>query len=89
MNWYRFKIELTFWAIKTALSVFTMLTLATVYEQTKRTPFNSVRWTSGDQLLGEHLWLAPAAALTMLTLMWIMFLCAFCAMRSSARYGKR
>lgn len=89
MNWYRFKTELTVWAIKVALSVFTALVLATTYQYMKLAPSDLVRWNPEDQFLGEYTWVAPAAVLVVVGLMWLMFLCAFRSMRSSARYGER
>lgn len=89
VNWYRFKIELTVWAVKLCLCVFSGLCLVAVYQRASDVDPDVIYLNGAEQITDQHLWIMPAATLGVLAFIWIMFLEAFRRMRSGSRYGSR
>jgi hypothetical protein len=86
MNWYRFKIELSAFAAKVALST---LTAALAIVSLLQPPGTVRSYPVALRFFAQHDWLAPAAFLVLAALMWFCYWKVMRELRSRRAYGER
>lgn len=84
MNWYRFNIELTAWAVKVALCVLTTLVvLRTLIAKGEHS------YPLGMRSAADHEWLIRSVFLLLIVALWALYLKIFHMYRSRKAYGER
>jgi hypothetical protein len=87
MNWYRFRIELSAWAVKTSLCVLTAVIMLRSFtpgpEGASKHYSSSMRWVA------ENEWIFPVGLLLLAALMWLCYYKTMENLRADKRYGDR
>lgn len=81
---YKFKVELTAWAINVALCVLSMLVLLTL-----RSKPDMVYWTAAEQFRAEHMAIMQGTLIVVLAILWALVTWVFRILRRDSRYGER
>lgn len=86
MNVYRFKIELSAWAVKTALCVVTtMIAVRTFFTPAGMAKEYPVSW----RLIAENEWMFPVGLFICAGILWLCYWKTFRILRAGKRYGDR
>jgi len=86
MNVYRFKIELTAWAVKTALCVLTtMIVIRTFFTPVGSDKFYPLSW----RLVAENEWVFPVGLALGVAALWLCYWKVMRILRADKRYGDR
>ena len=84
MNWFRFKVELSAWVVKTVLCVLTtFVTLMTLILKGNHSYPIEMRSAA------EHEWLIRSVLLLLVVSLWALYLKIFHMYRSRKAYGER
>lgn len=86
MNVYRFKTELSAWAVKTMLCVMT----TTIAIRTFFTPVDEVRYYPLSwRMVAENEWIFPVGLSVCAGILWLCYWKTFRILRADKRYGDR
>lgn len=88
MNWFRFKVELTAWAVKTFLCTLTGVMFTVMTTQLSDTTPDMLYLTPGEQLVDQSPGVVPAVLLPLTVFLWWMALWALRNARRDSRYGE-
>lgn len=89
MNWFRFNVELFAWGWKTLMSSLSAFAAVVAYVDLADTSTDMLYWSTGEMLIRQHIWLAPAVCAAFLLGTWGLFTWATRLLRADRRYGEK
>lgn len=86
MNWFRIRVELSAWAAKTVLCVFSVVVAGSVLFAPKTGVRN---YPVSLRVVAEHQWVIPVMLVLAVAALWLCYRRVFSIYRSRRAYGSR